>query len=506
MDLVIGLDSSTTATKAIAWDARGRLVAEGRAPVPMSNPAPAAFEQAPEDWWGAAAAALRRLTAAVDPGRIAALAISNQRETLGFLDAEGRSVRPAILWLDGRARRDVALLSESFGAERLHRITGRMPDLTPSLYTLHWLRRVEPEAFRRTAHFVDVHGYLAWRLTGLRATSAASADPHAVFDMAEKRYSTEILGHIGLDEGRFFAALPPGTAIGMVTPEAAAATGLRPGTIVAAGGGDGQAAGLGCGVLGGGRAYLNLGTATVAGVHSRAYRTDAAFRTELALDNEGYILELCLRTGAFLTEWLVRRLLGFDPGADPGCYDRLEAEAEALPPGADGLLLLPYWSGVMCPHWDPDARGALVGLAPEHGPGHAYRALVEGIALDCAMGFAAMEASTGEPVTELLAIGGGARSRLWRQVMADATNRPVTASETVEASALGAGMLAAVAAGWYGSPSAAARAMEGAERERHQPDPSRAARYAELLAIYRSLYPALRESFARLAAFRGDNT
>ncbi|HYZ34970.1 MAG TPA: FGGY family carbohydrate kinase, partial [Crenalkalicoccus sp.] len=279
MDLVIGLDSSTTSTKAIAWDRQGRPVAEGRAPVPMSSPGPGAYEQAPEEWWRAASIALRGLTAQLDPARIAALATTNQRETVGFLDAAGRAVRPGIVWLDERARPDVALLSESFGAARLHRITGRPPDPTPALYTLHWLRRTDPAAFDATVHFVDVHGYLVWRLTGERATSIASADPHGIVDLAAKEYSAEILAHLGLDAGRFFAAHAPGALIGLVSAEAAAETGLRAGTPVAAGGGDGQAAGLGCAVLGGGRAYLNLGTATVSGVHARAYRTDAGFRT-----------------------------------------------------------------------------------------------------------------------------------------------------------------------------------------------------------------------------------
>ena len=143
------------------------------------------------------------------------------------------------------------------------------------------------------------------------------------------------------------------------------------------------------------------------------------------------------------------RLFGVDPQADPGVYDRLEAEAAAVPPGADGLLLLPYWSGVMTPFWDPDARGAVVGLGIGHGRAHYYRALLEGVALDLAMGYAAIEAATGEPIRELLAIGGGAKNALMRQIVADATGRPVLVSSTVEASCLGAGMLAAAGAGWY---------------------------------------------------------
>src|SRR5215475_969550 len=339
MDLVVGLDSSTTATKAVAWTREGQAVAEGRAPVPMSTPAPGAFEQEPQEWWESAASALRQLTGKVEASRIAALAISNQRETVGFLGKMDRSIRPAMLWLDERGRPDVTRAVAELGADRLRKITGKTPDLTPALYSLAWLRRQEPENFAATWHFVDVQGYLALLLTGARATSWGSADPHGLFDLEAKKLSPEILAWIGLAEDRFFPAHPPGTVLGTVTAEAAAATGLRPGTILAAGGGDGQAAGLGCAVLGGGRAYLNLGTAVVSGVFGTACRTDPAFRTETSLSGDGYIFETCLRTGMFLTDWVTKRLFGLDPADDPACYERLEAEAGALPPGSDGLLL-----------------------------------------------------------------------------------------------------------------------------------------------------------------------
>ena len=148
-----------------------------------------------------------------------------------------------------------------------------------------------------------------------------------------------------------------------------------------AGGGDGQAAGLGTGVLRPGRAYLNLGTASVSGVYGAVYATDPAFRTMTSLTGEGYIFELCLITGTFLTNWLVERLFEEDPVQDPDVYGRLEREAAGLPPGADGLMLMPYWGGVMTPYWDADARGILIGLSSEHGRGHVYRAMMEGIAM-----------------------------------------------------------------------------------------------------------------------------
>lgn len=503
MDLVLGIDSSTTSTKAIAWDRAGTAVAEGRSTLPLRDLGRGWMEQSVEDWWRGLGDALRDLFRQVDPARVAALSISNQRETVGFLDEAGAEVRPAILWLDERCRPDIDLFGQKLPPERFRAITGKTPDPTPAVFSLHWLQRCEPGHWARTASFVDVLGYLGWRLTGRRSTSWGSADPHGLMDLASHRYSPEILAVFGLAEDRFFPMVRPGAVVGEVTEAAGAATGLRPGTLVVAGGGDGQASGLGTATLGAGRAYLNLGTAAVSGVWGADYVTSHAFRTLTSLSGEGYIYELCMRTGAFLTDWSVRQLFGTDPAADPGVYDRLEAEAATLGPGADGVLLLPYWSGTMAPFWDPDAGGAVVGLRTGHGRAHYWRAMLESVALDCAMGYDAIDELTGEPIRELLTIGGGARSRLMRQIVADVTGRLVRVSSTLEASCLGAGMLAASGAGWYPTPVAAAQAMQGTVTLTVEPDPGRVAAYAELLAIYRELYPALRATFARLAAYRG---
>ena len=497
-DLVIGIDSSTTATKAVAWDAHGRAVAEGRSPLALANPAPFRFEQDPEDWWRALCAALHGLAGQVALDRVAGLAIANQRETVAVLDAAGRALRPAILWLDERCREDVRILRDALGAETILRLIGKMPDPTPALYELHWLRRCEPEIYRRAARFAEVHAYLIHRLTGQWATSWASADPLGVYDLAGKRYAALLLDRLELRPEQFAPAHRPGTVLGEVTAAAAAATGLPCGTPVIAGGGDGQAAGLGVAVLGAGRAYLNLGTAAVAGVYSDAYTTSPAWRTLTSLSGDGYIYELCLRTGTFLTDWLAKGLFDDD-------YGRLERAAAELPVGAGGLLLQPYWSGSMTPYWDAEARGSIVGLSAEHGRAHLYRAKMEGIALDLAMGFAGIRAA-GVAVDEIIAIGGGSRSDLWVQIVADATGTPVRRSPTAEASALGAGVAAAVGLGWFADAAQAAAAMAQATVPGAQPDERRAACYAELRRIYERLYPALRALMAELATFKAAAT
>ena len=501
--LVIGLDSSTQGTKAIAWDRTGRAVAEGRAAIAMSSPRLDWYEQEPEHWWQAAAEALSACVAQVDADRIDGLAISNQRETLGFFDADGQSVRPAILWLDGRARAQVSAFSERFGAERIHAITGRPPDLTPCLYTWPWLAENEPKAFQRTAMFADVQAVLVQRLCGGPwRTGRMSADPMGIVDMRSMRWSAELLEAIGIDETRLPSLHAPGERLGVLTETSAKATGLMGGMPVFAAGGDGQLAGLGTDCTRPDRAYVNLGTAVVSGIWSREYQYDTAWRTELA-GQGGYILETCLRSGAFLVDWFVDQFVAHGR-ADDDTFSELERRAAALPIGSEGLLLQPYFSGAMDPHWDIDARGVLLGLSGGHDAAHIYRAIIEGITLDLVASIDDLERASGQRVDHFVAIGGGARSRLWRQMLADASGRPVHISQTVEASALGAGMLAAFGAGWYDSVEAAAGAMASAT-EAVEPDRQRHARYAELLAMHRDLYAATRDLNHRMVAFAAAN-
>ncbi|MGP1396324.1 MAG: FGGY-family carbohydrate kinase [Inquilinaceae bacterium] len=498
--LVIGLDSSTQSTKAIAWDPKGRSVAEGRAPIPLSNPGLDRYEQDPNDWWISAGTALRACMDDIDPSRVAGLAISNQRETVAFLDAGGEPVHPAMVWLDERARSEIDGLADRIGGDLIHRITGRMPDTTPCLYRLEWMRRHARETFDRTACFADVQTVLVRRLCGGPfRTGWISADPMGLFDLTEKCWSAPILDALGLDEGRLPEVHPPGTELGRVSTPAAAATGLPPGTPVFAAGGDGQLAGLGTGCTRSNRAYINMGTALVSGVWSADYRYDRAWRTEIAAQGDGYILENCLRSGAFLLNWFVDN---FVPGGrgDPSVFDRLEGEAAALPIGSDGVMVLPYWSGVMDPHWDVSARGVVLGLGGDHRPAHVYRAIIEGMTLNQAIGTAALEAASGFHIDHFVAIGGGAHSPLWRQMLADVVQKPVLVSDTVEASALGAGMIAAAGAGWYGSIVEAAQAMAGQTRS-VDPNATTGRRYGALLDIYRSVYAATAETNRRLVAF-----
>lgn len=502
-ELVIGLDSSTQSTKAIAWNRKGGTIAEGRADIPMANPQLDYYEQQPQHWWQAAIDAIAQCTAQIDSSCVKGLAISNQRETLAFLDEDDQETYPAILWLDERSREQVKTFAASFGSDRIHAITGRRPDTTSCLYTFAWMREQQPDIYRRTAKFVDVQSYLVKQMCGGDyRTGWISADPMGIVDMQRHEWSKELLNALDLDESRLSTIHSPGTQLGTLMDDVAIRMKLPAQTPVFAAGGDGQCAGLGVNCTVPDRAYINLGTAVVSGIWSKEYRYNNAWRTELAAQGEGYILENCLRSGAFLINWFVDQFVSHGKATQKD-FDKLENAAAALPIGAEGLLVQPYFAGSMDPHWDSSARGIIMGLGASHSPAHIYRALLEGITLDQAMRTQDMEAAAGQAITHMVAIGGGANSKLWTQMLADACGKPVHISTTVEASALGAGMIAAYGAGWYATITEAANAMSG-ETTVIEPDRQRHEQYQSLLAIYRKLYHSTRAINHELMAFAGS--
>ncbi len=496
-DLVIGIDCSTTASKVIAWDRTGRMIAIGRRSFDILAPRPGWGEQDATTWWSATVAAIQRVVAQLDPARIAALCVTHQRETFVPVDAAGVPLRPAILWLDERSRPQLAELDRRFGHDALHRLTGRPPSMTQSLPKLLWLVDHEPGIARSASRIVDVHAFLVHHLTGEWITSLASADPMGIVDLAHGRWADDLIAEIGLRPDQFCPLVPPGTVVGAVTAEAAAATGLRAGTPVVAGAGDGQAACLGAGVTGPGRAYVNLSTAVVGGTVSTRYLTDLAYRTVAGVISGTFLLETALRGGAATLSWFVERFAGGQLPDDP--YATYDTEAAELGPGAGGLMLVPYWNNVMNPYWDPAATGITIGWTVAHRRHHLYRAILEGIAFEYRLGIDGLQVSTGDPITEHVVLGGGSRSALWCQMLADVLGRPVSRARSADATNLGAAILAATALDWHPSIETAATAMTGtvdvfaADTETH---PTYDRLYRD---VYRGLFPALRPLIDRLS-------
>ncbi len=491
-EVVVGIDSSTTATKAVAWDINGKFIAGGNSPIRLFSPQPNYYEQDPDDWWNSLAKSLQELTRKVDKNRITSLSISNQRETFVGLDKDDKPVRPAITWLDERCKNQVDKFAKEAGEYRIHRITGKPKDYAPVVYRLAWMKEEEKDLYRKVSGFCDVHTYLVKKLTGQFKTSWASADPLGIFDLERKIWSPEILRQLGITPGQLPDTFPPATLLGQVTREVADATGLRAGTPVIAGGGDGQAAGTGVNALIPGRAYLNLGTAVVSGTFTKKYMTDRSFRTMICCAEEGYYCETSLRSGTFLIDWFIQKILKIDPFQKPEIYNQLAQEALQVEPGSEGLMILPYWNAVMNPYWDPGARGCMVGLTSGHHRGHLYRAILEGIAMEQSLATEAVEVAIDERIGEFALIGGGAKNELWRHIIADTSGKRVLTMSSDEASSLGAGISAAVAAGWFPSFREAAAGMVHVEGIT-EPDSQNAERYRIQISEYKKIYPAIRE-------------
>ncbi len=500
-DLVIGIDSSTSATKATAWTRDGQLAGEGRQSIPMTNPAPNWFEQDPADWWGSTVGALQELGTRIEMSRVAAISISNQRETFALFDANGPAIRPGTVWLDERALVEADEMAEAMGADRIHELCGKPNDVLLPFNRMAWFRKNEPENFAATHRYADVHCFLAFKLTGNWTTSTASADPSGMLDVVGERWSEEILEAAGIPAENMPDLAAPGERIGQVTAEAAEVTGLPAGTPLIAGGGDGQCAACGAGVTEPSLAYMNLGTAVVSGVYSKTYGHDRAFRTEIAIADDGYIFETVLKSGTFLVDWFVRELGGAGDGDIGALLSQLGEEASTSPIGAGGLILLPFWQGSMTPHWDAKARGIIAGLSGSTKRGDVFRAVLEGLALDQAYALEQATKAMDGHISRIIAIGGGTASDLWLQIIADAINVPVCRAKVAEASALGAAISAAKGVGWFATMAEASHAMGQHDLTTFEPKPENVARYRELRAIYDDLWPALQSWNTRLWDF-----
>ncbi len=499
-DLVIGLDCSTTACKAIAWDRHGNPQAIGRAPLPMNKPRPAWHEQPAQSWWDATVQALLQVTEKIDPRRVAAVCIAPQRETFVVTDESGRPRIDSLLWMDERCRDLLPELDLRYGKLRIHQETGKPLSANLSLGKLFWLKKYQPELFSGFTRVLDVHAFLAYHLTGRFATAWGCADPTGLFHMRQNSWNSNLIQAIGFQVDQFPEALPVGQVIGEILPAAAKTCGLPDGVLLVAGAGDGQAAGLGVSATRPGQAYLNLGTAVVSGTCSDDYLVDPAFRTMYGGVPGSYSLETVLLGGTYTINWFIEQFSGLLPAEGISPEEGLEKAASQVAPGSLGLVLVPYWNSAMNPYWDASASGIVAGWRGIHGPAHLYRAILEGIALELRLHLHGVETALGRKVERLIAVGGGARSVLWRQIIADVTGQPVYHASTTEATALGAGILASAAIGLHPDVTSAAQSMTTITEQPAIPAPRHQEFYERLYEeVYRHLYPALQTYLHRLA-------
>jgi xylulokinase len=366
------------------------------------------------------------------------------------------------------------------------------------MYKLMYLFEARPE-LREKAFIHDVHSFLSLRLIGRSLSSFGSADPSGLVDMRRKMWSSAFTQLVGLKLSQLPELVDIGYVAGFLTPSASRATGLPEHVTLIAGCGDGQLAGLGAGVTEKARGFLDLGTAVSCGTITDRYEIDQSFRTLHAALPGRYCLETTLKGGMLTLYWLAESLLGQEDRR--ATLARLEQEAKSVPPCSEGLITLPYWAGVMNPYWDDAARGAFIGLHPTHRPAHMYRSILEGIALELRLQLEGVKLAVGKANDDLVVLGGGSRSDLWCQILADVLGHPIRRCQSANAPALGAAVLASVAHGVYPSFE---RATDAMTRLSTSFEPKDNQRYYEKLyrEVYRGLYVDLRSRIGALAELR----
>jgi len=502
--LFIGIDCSTSACKAIVWDTAGNIAARGQSPLAVVSPKPAWHEQAAESWWTAMVQCLRQVAAQVDIRRIQALCITNQRETFVPVDNQGEPLCNGILWMDERAQTLLPDLEALFDQQTFHQQTGKHLSVNLTVVKIAWLKENRPDIFAQVYQYLDLQAFLIHRLTGHYRTSRGCADPSGLFDIQRDCWSDEILGKLELRREQFPEVFPPGTILGNLTPTMAEICGLTTGLPVVAGIGDGQACGLGVNITSPGDTYLSMGTSLISGTFSDRYLVSNAFRTMTSATPGSYYLETVILGGTYTLSWFIDKLAAPSGQDYVHVQEEYEQAARELPPGSQGLIIVPYWNSVLAPYWDPSARGIIVGLHGSHGLPHIYRAILEGLAYEQLLNTLGVEETLGKSLSRIIAIGGGSQSDCWCQIIADILGKPVFRSKSTEAAALGAGILAASASGYFRDPQQAAQEMSDILPKPFEPDPIRHEFYIHMYeSVYRPLYPAVQPYLDKLTRILG---
>jgi xylulokinase len=490
---LLGIDVGTGGTRALIIDDKGHVLSSATEEhIPFASPRIGWAEQAPEDWWRACGIAVRKALAGahLSGGEIACAGFSGQMHGAVMLDSQDRVVRPALIWCDVRTGEQCRRFTEKVGADKLIRLTCNpaLPNFTLTKFL--WVRENEPQNWSQVRSVMLPKDYVRFRLTGDRAIDVADASGTLLLDVANRRWSNEILQAAEIDESLLPQLFESPDVCGKVNAAGAAATGLKVGTPVVAGAGDQAAGATGMGVVAPGVVSATIGTSGVVFAATDRPALDSKGRLHTfchAAPGRWHVMGVTQAAGLSLRWFRDQFGSGLDDGRDP--YERLTYEASHVPPGADGLLWAPYLMGERTPHLDPDARGALIGLTASHTRGHVIRAILEGVAFSLKDSFTLFEEMQA-PVTRIRLGGGGARSALWRQIQADVYGSEVEIVEAEEGAAYGAAILAGVGARrWNSVETACAEIVRVAQTVAPQKDVVELMK--ERYQSYRKMYGAI---------------
>jgi len=489
---VLGIDVGTGGTRAIVVDGSGVVAGAATGEhQPFASPQHGWAEQQPEDWWRACGIAVPEALqcAGVTADQIACVGFSGQMHGAVLLDAADRVLRPALIWCDQRTAAECAQLNSQLGEQKIIELTSN-PALTNfTLTKLLWVRNHEPAIWQRFRRFLLPKDYVRLRLTGEHAIDAADASGTLLLDVAERKWSQEMLAATQLDPSSLPQLHESPEVCGRVNAAGAQHTGLRAGTPVVAGAGDQAAGAVGLGVVEAGTIHATIGTSGVVFASTDRPALDARGRVHTfchAVPGRWHVMGVTQAAGLSL-RWF-RDTFGYT-GSDS--YDRITSEATAVPAGSEGVLWAPYLMGERTPHLDPNARAALVGLAASHTRGHIVRAILEGVAFSLKDSFQILEEMR-VPVRAVRLGGGGARSLLWRQIQADVYEQAVEILAVEEGAAYGAALLAGVGAGIWPDVDAACKSAVKVQAK-VGPRPENFPLLRQQYEAYRRVYPALRK-------------
>jgi xylulokinase len=509
MSVFLGIDVGTSGTKVLAVEESGHTVASAMETYPCYHPKPAWSEQDPQDWWRATTGAIQSVVkkARLKPADVRAVGLSGQMHGSVFLDKRERVIRRALLWNDQRTTAECAEIERRAGGRRKLIKLVANPALTGfTAPKILWLRNNEPRSFDKLRKVLLPKDEIRRRLTGEFATEVSDASGTLLLDVAERRWSSALLSKLELDQDLLPRCYESEQVTGQLSRAAAEELGLTTDCLVVGGAGDCAAGAVGNGIVSKGIISTSIGTSGVIFAHSDTVEIDPEGRVHTfchAVHGKWHMMGVTLAAGGSL-QWFQNELCHTNGAISESdvadAYETLNAEAESIAPGSDGLFFLPYLSGERTPHADPDARGCFIGLSLAHRRGHLLRSIMEGVAYslrDCLE----IIRGLGVPIREIRASGGGSKSPLWRQIQADVFGQKVSTINAEEGPAYGAALLAAVGAGAFKNVREACAATI---RVVQSTPPGRVAikTYDRAFPEYRQLYRSLKDDFRRIAALQ----
>ena len=489
MKYYIGVDLGTSAVKLLLMNDKGAIEKIVSREYPLYFPRPGWSQQNPEDWWNGTVEGIRELISGIDGNLVAGISFGGQMHGLVILDEADQVIRPAILWNDGRTAAQTDYLNQVVGKETLARNTANIAFAGFTAPKLLWVREQEPENFARIAKIMLPKDYLAYRMTGVFCTDYSDASGMLLLDVKNRCWSEEMLKICGVRKEQMPRLYESYEKVGTLKPEVAGQLGLSCDCLVAAGAGDNAAAAVGTGTVGEGKCNLSLGTSGTIFISSDNFRMDSHNALHAFAHADGhYHLMGCMLSAASCNKWWMEEIIQTED------YAKEQEKIGTL--GENHVYFLPYLMGERSPHNDPNARGTFIGITMDTTRAQMTQAVLEGVAFAIRDSFEVAR-SLGISIDRTMICGGGAKSPLWKKIMANVLNIQVDVPQIEEGPAMGAAMLAAVADGTFASVKEAADCVVRV-KETISPDPALAAAYDRQYRKFAQIYPAVRELFPKI--------